>query len=91
MSNRKKPQTIENTLNQEDALKWFAELFGLPVASVSLDTARAEIPDWDSLGVLTLMAALDETFDLVVDDADMRAMKKVGDVLDLLRKNGRLT
>jgi acyl carrier protein len=77
-------------LSQEDALKWFADLFGLPVASVSLDTPRAEIADWDSLGVLTLMAALDETFDFVVNDADMRAMKKVGDVLDLLRRNGKL-
>ena len=77
-------------MNQEDALKWFAELFGLPVASVNPGTLRSEIPDWDSLGVLTLMAALDETFDLVVDDADMRAMQKVGDVLDLLRKHGKI-
>jgi len=72
-------------------LKWFADLFGLPIANVTPATARTEITDWDSLGVLTLMAALDETFDLVVDDADMRAMKKVGDVLDLLRKNGKIT
>ena len=78
-------------INQEDALKWFAELFGLPVASLSPTTPRTEIQTWDSLGVLTLMAALDETFNLVVDDADMRAMQKVGDVLDLLRKHGKFT
>jgi len=37
------------------------------------------------------MAALDETFDITVNDTDMRAMLKVGDVLDLLRKHGKLT
>jgi len=71
-------------------LKWFAELFGLPAAGLSPETTRAQIPTWDSLGVLTLMAALDETFNLVVNDADMRSMQKVGDVLDLLRKHGKL-
>jgi acyl carrier protein len=77
-------------MSQENALKWFAELFGLPVATLSPDTTRAQIPTWDSLGVLTLMAALDETFNLVVNDADMRAMQKVGDVFDLLRQHGKL-
>ena len=78
-------------MSQEDALKWFAELFGLPVTGLTPDTKRSEIATWDSLGVLTLMAALDETFNLVVDDADMRSIQKVGDVLDLLRKQGKLT
>ena len=78
-------------MNEEAALQWFADQFGLPAASISTATMRTEIPTWDSLGVLTLMAALDETFGLVVNDADMRAMQTVGDVLDLLRKNGKLT
>jgi acyl carrier protein len=77
-------------MSQEDALKWFAELFGLSLTTLSPDTARTAIPTWDSLGVLTLMGALDETFDIVVNDADMRAIKKVGDVLELLRKHGKL-
>ena len=77
-------------MSQENALKWFAELFGLPPSSITSATTRTEVLTWDSLGVLTLMAALDETFNLVVNDADMRAMQKVGDVLDLLNKHGKL-
>ena len=78
-------------MSQEDALKWFADLFGLPPTSITSATTRAEVLTWDSLGVLTLMAALDETFNIVVNDADMRAMQKVGDVIDLLRKHGKLS
>ena len=77
-------------MSQDDALKWFAELFGLSPANLSLDTRRSAIPTWDSLGVLTLMGALDETFGVIVNDADMRAMTKVGDVLELLRNHGKL-
>jgi acyl carrier protein len=77
-------------MSQEDALKWFAELFGLPVHSVSPATTRAEVLTWDSLGVLTLRAALDETFNILVNDADMRSMQKIGDVIDLLRKHGKV-
>lgn len=77
-------------MNQDDALKWFAELFGLSPAGISSNTKRADIPAWDSLGVLMLMGGLDETFSIVVNDDDMRSMQRVGDVLDLLRNQGKL-
>ena len=77
-------------MSQQEALKWFADLFGLPPASITPATTRTEVLTWNSLGVLTLMAALDETFNLVTNDTDMRAMQKVGDVLDLLRQHGKL-
>jgi acyl carrier protein len=78
-------------MTQDEALKWFADLFGLPASSISPETTRAQVLTWDSLGVLTLMAALDETFNIVTDDATMRSMQSVGDVLNLLRKHGKLT
>jgi acyl carrier protein len=78
-------------MSQQEALKWFADLFGLPPATITPATTRIEVLTWDSLGVLTLMAALDETFNIVANDADMRSMQKVGDVLDLLGRHGKLT
>ena len=66
-----------------------AEIFQ-DAESLTPETPRDSIAMWDSLGVLTLMAELDEKFDLVVADQDMRAMTKVGDILSLLEKNGKL-
>jgi acyl carrier protein len=77
-------------MNQKDALVWIAELFHLPTDKVQPETPRDSIPEWDSLGVLTLMADLDERFGLVMSDDDMRAMTKVGDILAVLRQNGKL-
>lgn len=79
-----------NTLTSAAALQWLAELFEEPKASLTPDTPRAEIPAWDSLGVLTLMAALDEKFGILLSDQEMRAMTRVGDVLEVLRQHGKL-
>lgn len=82
--------TETQTLTLTTALQWLAELFEEPAANLTPDTPRAEIPAWDSLGVLSLMAALDEKFGILLSDQEMRAMTKVGDVLEVLRQHGKL-
>jgi acyl carrier protein len=77
-------------MTQAEALKWIAELFEQPADELSPDTPLAEIPMWDSLGVLTLMADFDQKFGIVLADSDMRELQKVDDILDILRKQGKL-
>jgi acyl carrier protein len=79
------------TMTQAEVLAWVADVFQESLEKLTMDTPRTEIAMWDSLGVLTLMAELDEKFDLVVSDQEMRAMTKVGDILSLLEKNGKLS
>jgi len=78
-------------MNQEEALKWISDLFEEPENNLSPDTPREAIPAWDSLGVLTLMAAMDERFGIFLRDTDLRAMTKVDHILDVLRKNRKLS
>ena len=78
-------------MSQNEALDWLADLFAEPAGSLQPETPRSAVVTWDSLGVLTLMAGLDEKFDLVVNDGDMRAMQTIGDVIEMLRKNGKIT
>lgn len=77
-------------MTKEEALKWVAGLFEESAENITPDTARDSIVAWDSLGVLTLMAALDEKFGILLSESDMRAMTKVDDILEVLRKNGKL-
>lgn len=84
------PRMSESTMTQDEALKWLADVFGISPANLNPDTPRTDISNWDSMGVLALMSSLDETFGIVVDDADMRAMKKVGDVIALLQARGKI-
>jgi acyl carrier protein len=78
-------------VNQEQALDWLARVFQEPREKITPETPREAIGSWDSLGVLMLMAELDEQFKIILTDQEMQAMKKVGDVLTLLRERGQLS
>lgn len=78
------------TMTEAEVLAWLAEVFQEPIEKITPETSRDSIATWDSLGVLTLMAELDEKFELVTSDQEMREMAKIGDVLLLLKIKGKI-
>jgi len=74
----------------EEALMWIADLFEESVEDINPETLKEDIPAWDSLGVLTLMAELDENFGILLTDEEMQKLQKVNDIFDILRRDGRL-
>lgn len=77
-------------MNENEALIWIADIFQEHVENISLDTPRDNIPGWDSLGILSLMAEMDETFDILLEDKDLENLKTVNDLIELLRLNGKI-
>lgn len=71
-------------------IAWLGEVFECRAEELTADRSRDDIPAWDSLGVLTLMAGFDEKFGLVMSADDMQKLQRVGDVLALLRSRGKL-
>jgi acyl carrier protein len=78
-------------MTRVEALRWIANVFEESPEGITPDTARADIPAWDSLGVLTLMAGFDQQFSIILSDDEIKSMTKVSDILDILRKNGKLS
>ena len=77
-------------MNTEEALEWIAELFEEPVENFRPETPRDEIPAWDSLGILTLMARLDEDFEILLEEEEVQELRSIGDILDALRRHEKL-
>ena len=77
-------------MTEEEAVGWIAELFEEKPEQLTPDTGRADIQAWDSLGVLTLMAGLDSTFSIQLSDDEVQSMRKVSDILVILRRNGKV-
>ena len=77
-------------MTRDEAITWVAELIDEDPNSLNERTSRDQVPAWDSLGVLTLMAGFDEKFGIVLEDEDMQHMKTVNDILMVLKKNGKL-
>jgi acyl carrier protein len=77
-------------MNLQEALDWIAEIFDVPAGSLGPDTASSDVASWDSLGVLMLIAALDEKFGIHLEDSELYGIKGVRNVLDLLERAGVL-
>lgn len=77
-------------MTKDEALNWLATVFEAPAGSLTPDTVRDDVPGWDSLGVLAMMADLDEKFSIQLSDAEVEALAKVSDVLALLQQRGAL-
>lgn len=77
-------------MTETEAFTWIANLFEEPVDTIQPDTPREDIPSWDSLGILTLMAGLDEDFDIQLSDEEIQGLGKIEHILDVLRRNGHL-
>ena len=73
-----------------EALEWIANLFEEAVEKIKPETSRQDIPAWDSLGMLTLMAALDQKFDIVMSEKEIEELSKIDDILALIRRHGKL-
>jgi acyl carrier protein len=77
-------------MTPDEALKWIGDVFEVGSEQLSTATARAEIPAWDSLGVLTLMSRLDQDFGILLTDEEVRGLRGVSCILEVLRRNQKL-
>ena len=76
------------TKDPRELLAWVADVFETPVESIQPQTPRDEIATWDSLGILTLIARMDEDFHILLTDDEIQRLRSVGDVIDLVRERG---
>lgn len=82
----------ENTaMSTSEAIAWFAEIFETTESEISSETRQQDIEGWDSMGVLTLMAELDDRFSINLDQDELESINSINDLLDVLRNNNVLT
>lgn len=73
-----------------EALDMIAGFFDTSPANIKPDTLREEIPGWDSMGFLTLMAEFDDRFSIILTPQQLEKMQKVDDILQLMRDHSLL-
>lgn len=62
-----------------------AEQFGVDADSITEDTAFKELGD--SMDLIELIMAMEEEFDMEIEDEDAETIKTVGDALEYIRQN----
>ena len=74
-------------MTAQDAIAWVAGIFDEQVNRLTPETPRTDIPAWDSLGMLKLIAGLDEDFHILLTESELLELRSVGDILEILRRN----
>jgi acyl carrier protein len=77
-------QTIQETLQAV-----FRRAFKNPTLVVHERMSAADVPQWDSLNHMLLVAEVEQAFGFTFRLRDLNRMRDVGDMMDLIAAQGR--
>jgi len=79
---------MNDAVTEDQVVAVFARVLGIPVDSVNDDLRYATIPQWDSIAHMSVVAALEEAFGVMIDMDEVIDMSSVGKAREILRKHG---
>jgi len=85
MSSEKQSISVPALLNLVE------DLLNIDTGSLSIETRLVNVPAWDSMGVLLLMAEMDERFGITLNETVLANLRGTADIVDVVRKAGLLT
>ncbi|MEN5207876.1 acyl carrier protein [Stenotrophomonas terrae] len=79
---------MNDTVTEDQVVAVFARVLGIPADNVSDELRYATIPQWDSIAHMSVVAALEEAFGVMIDMDEVIDMSSVGKAREILRKHG---
>ena len=77
--------------NDDRIVSAFSKVLGMSADQITDDLRYASIPQWDSIAHMSVIAALEETFGVMIDMDDVIDMNSVGKAREILAKYGAAT
>lgn len=77
---------MDNTTIFDAVLEIFQDVFDDDTLEIGRETCADDIEDWDSLEQINLLTAMEKKFGLKFKLEDVRGLKNVGDLLDLIAR-----
>lgn len=74
----------DTQISTSQALAMIASAINAPEDQVQPDTDLQDLEWWDSMGVLLLMAELDERFGIILEEETISSFSTVADILKIL-------
>ena len=72
--------------NAEKLRKIFSEALNIKIETVTDSLEYNSIPEWDSVAHISLVAAIDDGFDIMLDTDDVIDMSSFGKAKEILKK-----
>lgn len=64
----------------------FARVLGLPAGRITDELRYASIPEWDSIAHMSVIAALEDAYGIMIDMDDVIDMSSVGKAREIIAK-----
>lgn len=79
---------MNDAVTEDQVVAVFARVLGIPADIVNDDLRYNTIPQWDSIAHMSVVGALEEAFDVMIDMDEVIDMSSVGKAREILRKHG---
>lgn len=77
---------IKINVMEKDFLKKFAEVLEIEDRELSLNDKFREYDEWDSLAFLSVIAMIDEEYDVLIEGKDFKKLETLGDILNAIKE-----
>ena len=74
---------------EENFIKLFCDTLEIEDAQVTSETIFRDLEQWDSLAYLSVIAMIDEEFDIQIEGAEFKELKTIGDLINEIEKKGK--
>jgi len=74
---------------EEKFINLFCETLEIEDAQLTSETIFRELEQWDSLAYLSVIAMIDEEFDVQIEGAKFKELKTIGDLVNEIVKEGK--
>lgn len=71
---------------KEEIVNIIADVLGVDVCDIEMDTAIGDLPEWDSIHHLQIIAELENVYNIKFNAADLAELEDVSDLLSLVEE-----
>lgn len=71
-------------MDTQNFIDLFAEALDIEASDLSIDTEFRTLPVWDSMVYLSVIAMLDDEYDIQIENAEFKTLKTIGDIINYI-------
>lgn len=68
-------------MDAKDFIEKFAEAIEADAQKITVDTKFRSLEEWSSLAVLSVIAMLDDEYDILIEGGDFRKLETIKDII----------
>lgn len=65
----------------------FAEALDIEASDLTVDTEFRTLPEWDSMAYLSIIAMLDEEYEIQIENAEFKTLKTLSDIINYIEEH----